>query len=93
MLLSAARLACSGNPCSHRDPRKDDARRDLLVALEANDLQLLGKREAPSTCQVGLAGCRRRQGALGIYDQPMLQISAQTWNVWVLEALCSAAVR
>ncbi len=36
---------------------------------------------APSTCQVALAGCRRRQGALGIYDQPMLQISAQTWNV------------
>jgi hypothetical protein len=48
---------------------------------------------APSTCQVGLAGCRQWQGALGIYDQPMLQISAQTRNVWVLEALCSAAVR
>ena len=26
------------------------------------------------------------------YAQPMLQISAQTWNVWLLEALCSAAV-
>ena len=50
-------------------------------------------RTAPSTCQVGLAGCRQGQGALGIYDQPMLQISAQTRNVWVLEALCSAAVR
>jgi hypothetical protein len=47
---------------------------------------------APSTCQVGFAGCRRWQCALGIYDQAMLQISAQTWSVWVLEALCSAAV-
>jgi hypothetical protein len=26
------------------------------------------------------------------HGQPMLQISAQTWNVWLLEALCSAAV-
>jgi hypothetical protein len=47
---------------------------------------------APSTCQVRLAGYRRWQCALGIYDQPMRQISPQTWNVWVLEALCSAAV-
>ena len=47
---------------------------------------------APSTCQVGLAGFRRWQCALGIYDQPMLQISAQTWNVWVLEARSSEAV-
>ena len=39
--------------------------------------------KVPSTCQAGLAGCRRWQCALGIYDQPMLQISAQTWNVWV----------
>jgi hypothetical protein len=30
--------------------------------------------------------------ALEIYWQPVLQISAQTWNVWALEALCSAAV-
>ena len=34
----------------------------------------------------------RQQSDLGIYCQPMLQISAQTWNVWVLQALCSAAV-
>jgi cation diffusion facilitator CzcD-associated flavoprotein CzcO len=27
-----------------------------------------------------------------VYCQPMLQISSQTWNVWFLEALCSAAV-
>jgi len=26
------------------------------------------------------------------YYQPMLQISAQTWNGWLLEARCSAAV-
>jgi hypothetical protein len=30
--------------------------------------------------------------ALEIYWQPMLQISAQTWNVRALEALCDAAV-
>ena len=29
---------------------------------------------------------------IGVYCQPMLQISAQTRNFWVLEALCSAAV-
>jgi hypothetical protein len=39
----------------------------------------------------------RRMQATGseqrvIYCQPMPQISAQTWNVWLLEALCSAAV-
>jgi hypothetical protein len=28
----------------------------------------------------------------GVYCKPVLQISAQTWNVWILEALCSAAV-
>jgi hypothetical protein len=33
------------------------------------------------------------RGALGIYlNKPMLQISAQTWKVRALEALCSAAV-
>jgi CDP-glucose 4,6-dehydratase len=47
---------------------------------------------APSTCQVGLVGCRRLAVGIGIYCQPILQISAQTWNFWVLEALCSAAV-
>jgi hypothetical protein len=30
--------------------------------------------------------------ASAIYWHPVLQISAQTWNFWVLEALCSAAV-
>ena len=29
---------------------------------------------------------------IGVYCQPVLQISAQTWNFWVLEALCSVAV-
>ena len=32
------------------------------------------------------------QLTLEIYWQRVPQISAQTWNVWVLEALCSAAV-
>jgi hypothetical protein len=31
-------------------------------------------------------------GAREFYGQPMLQISAQTWNVWPREALRSAAV-
>jgi hypothetical protein len=39
-----------------------------------------------------LAGCRRSGLGIEIYCQPMLQISSQTWNVWFLEALCSAAV-
>src|SRR5205814_10612287 len=47
---------------------------------------------APSTCQVGLVGCRRLAVGIGVYRQPMQQISAQTRNFWVLEALCSAAV-
>jgi hypothetical protein len=29
---------------------------------------------------------------IGVYCQPMQQISAQTRNFWALEALCSAAV-
>jgi hypothetical protein len=47
---------------------------------------------APSTYQVGLTGCRRLAVGIGVYCQPMLQISAQTRNFCVLEALCSAAV-
>src|SRR5215831_16759943 len=48
--------------------------------------------EAPSTCQVGLAGCRRLAVGIRVYCQLALQISAQIWNFWVLEALCAAAV-
>jgi hypothetical protein len=48
--------------------------------------------EAPSTCQVGLAGRRPLAVGIGVYCQPILQISAQTRNFWVLKALCSAAV-
>ena len=66
--------------------------RHRVTNWAAYDIAFRQRGRAPSTCQVGLAGCRRWQCALGIYDQPMLQISAQTWNVWVLEALCSAAV-
>ena len=47
---------------------------------------------APSTCQVGLVGYRRLAVGIGVYCQPTLQISAQIWNFWVLEALRSAAV-
>src|SRR5262249_21628254 len=47
---------------------------------------------APSTCRVGLVGCRRRAVGIAGYCRPTLQISFQTWNVWVLEALCSTAV-
>jgi hypothetical protein len=36
------------------------------------------RRRAPSTCQVGLAGCRPLAVGIGVYCQPMLQISAQT---------------
>jgi hypothetical protein len=39
-----------------------------------------------------VSGCRRLAVGIGVYCQPMLQISAQTRNFWVLEALCSAAV-
>jgi len=38
------------------------------------------------------AGCNRLAVDIGVYWQPVLQTSAQTWNVWVREALCSAAV-
>jgi len=45
---------------------------------------------------VNLSGRVSRMQATGravpIYCQPVLQISAQTWNFWVLEALWSAAV-
>ena len=27
-----------------------------------------------------------------VYCQPILQISSETWNVWVMEALCCSAV-
>jgi len=37
---------------------------------------------------VRLSRCTRLAMALEIYWQPVLQISAQTWNVWALEALC-----
>jgi methionyl-tRNA formyltransferase len=47
---------------------------------------------APSTCQVGSVGWRRLAVGIGVYCQPMLQISAHTWNFCVLEALCWAAV-
>src|SRR5215813_2813843 len=39
-----------------------------------------------------ILGCRRVAVGIGVYCQPILQISAQTRNFWVLEALCSAAV-
>jgi hypothetical protein len=39
-----------------------------------------------------LAECRRQGLGIEVYCQPMLQISSQTWNLWFLEALCSAAV-
>jgi hypothetical protein len=61
--------------------------RDLFPARASR-----ASERAASTCQVGLVGCRRLAVGIGVYCQPMLQISAQTWNFWVLEALCSAAV-
>ena len=62
----------------------------LAIVAALITLGVLGL--APSTCQVGLAGCRRLAVGMEVYCQPVLQISAQTWNVWALEALCSAAV-
>jgi uncharacterized membrane protein len=84
-LLGSVLAVLAAGACGRtrfRALRARDKPTHLNVALPA----------VPSTCQVGLAGCRRWRCALGIYDQPMLQISAQTWNVWVLEARCSAAV-
>ena len=55
-------------------------------------LLALASSGAPSTCH----GRVSRMQLIGIghevYCQPMLQISSQTWNVWVLEALCCSAV-
>jgi hypothetical protein len=46
----------------------------------------------PSKGTVNLSGRVSRMQATGtalaIYWQPALQISAQIWNFWVLEALC-----
>src|SRR5215469_16623776 len=71
----------------------------VIAALEAAGVEFIyegttssGGGRAPSTCQVVLAGCRRLAVSIEVYCQPMLQISAQTRNFWVLKALCSAAV-
>jgi hypothetical protein len=64
--------------------QKDRGRHHAMLARGGR--VLLWRRYAnlgEATCQAGLAGCKRWQCALGIYDQLMLQISAQTWNVWV----------
>jgi hypothetical protein len=50
------------------------------------------ERQAPSTCRVGSAIFRWTGRCPKDPCYPMLQISAQMWNLWVLEALCSAAV-
>ena len=38
-----------------------------------------------------VSGCRRLGLRIEVYCQPMLQISSQTRNVWVLEARCCSA--
>ena len=52
------------------------------IAPEADDIAgergEIAKQGAPSTCRVGLLGCRRVAVGIGVYCQPMLQISAQT---------------
>jgi hypothetical protein len=65
---------------------------DQTIALDGHYTSQHYPEQAPSTCQVGLVGCGRLAVGIGGYCQPILQISAQTWNFWVLEALCSAAV-
>src|SRR5215472_8484450 len=69
-------------------PRPAELRRanGVLVYDETN------RGRAPSTCPFRPAGCKRLAVGMGIYWQPVRQISAQTWNVWVREALYSAAV-
>jgi ATPase subunit of ABC transporter with duplicated ATPase domains len=47
---------------------------------------------APSTCHGRVSRMQLIGFGHEVYCQPMLQISSQTWNVWVLEALCCSAV-
>ena len=85
-------------------PIRRSVHQDYVVCLECGWRGKMLKRhlatghgltveQAPSTCH----GRVRRMQLIGIghevYCQSMLQISPQTWNVWVLEALCCSAVR
>jgi len=47
---------------------------------------------APSTCRVGVSQIQVAGECLRASRYPMPQISAQMWNLWLLEALSSAAV-
>jgi hypothetical protein len=47
---------------------------------------------APSTCRIGSAEFALPAGEFEFIAKPTLQISVQIWNLWFLEALCSAAV-
>jgi aerobic carbon-monoxide dehydrogenase medium subunit len=64
------------------------ARRAQGITSPATD----GHGPAPSTCRVGSAIFRWTGRCPKDPCYPMPQISAQMWNLWVLEALCSAAV-
>jgi hypothetical protein len=39
-----------------------------------------------------VSGMQAKGLGIEVYCQRMLQIASQTWNLWFLEALCSAAV-
>jgi hypothetical protein len=47
----------------------------------------------PSTCRIESAKFALPARGIRNYCQPTLQISAQISSFWVLDALCSAAVR
>ena len=61
-----------------------------LAELRAHDpirTHVKGHRQLVASGQLALPA-----GGIRIHCQPTLQISAQIWNLWVLTALCSAAV-
>jgi hypothetical protein len=64
-----------------------------LRARMIEDMKLAG---LAATGTVNLSRRVSRMQSIGngnqVYCQPMLQISSQTWNVWVLEARCCSAV-
>ena len=61
---------------------------EIVAPASANEVSSA----APSTCRVGSAQIEVAEKRLGASRYPMPQISAQMWNLWLLEALSSAAV-
>jgi hypothetical protein len=93
MRPKCCRRLATGSPTCTSSWRRPSWAMTLGSKLAAAEWKIWRARDAGTVNLSGrLGGCGRSGLGIEVYCQPMLQISSQTWNVWFLEALCSAAV-